>query len=212
MAEALAALAVFIDFTGVSEDEWHDWYDTEHLPERAALDGFVTASWWRATDLPSASVALYDLSSIDVLESPEYLAFREANESPWTTRVHRLRDSVNRPSHRHLCRQIVPGTARSTDAATHLRVLRVDVAPTDEQRCVDWLPQCAVELGGLPGVLQARAFRTENHDGRLHRHLVVVELDRPPGAEVDAALRSCPVPMVRHVLETYVRPEEKRSR
>ena len=211
MPEPLAALAVFIDFTGVPEDEWHDWYDTEHLPERAALAGFASASWWRAADLPSASLGLYDLTSIDVLESPEYLAFREANESPWTTRVHRLRDSVHRPSHRHLCRQVAPGAAAATGTATHLRVLRVEVAPEDVDRCAAWLPEVVAELGGLPEVLQARAFRTENHDDRLHRHLVVVELDRAPGPLVDAALGTCPVRMVRHELETYVRPEEKRS-
>jgi hypothetical protein len=209
--DPLAALAVFIDFSGVPEDEWHDWYDTEHLPERASLDEFVSASWWRAADLPAASLGLYDLATADALESPGYLALRDAHESPWTTRVHRLRDSVNRPSHRHLCTQVAPGHA-TTDAATNrLRVLRADVAPTDDDRYAAWLADVVTRLAQVPGAIQARSFATLNADQRLHRHLLVVELAGEPGPGVDAVLGSSPVPTTRSVVETYVRPEDKRS-
>ncbi len=33
-------LAVAFDYTNVARDEFNDWYDTEHIPEREAVPGF----------------------------------------------------------------------------------------------------------------------------------------------------------------------------
>ena len=39
---AKGILIAAIDFSGMAEDEFHDWYDTEHLPERQRVPGFLT--------------------------------------------------------------------------------------------------------------------------------------------------------------------------
>ena len=41
MAKGL--LLASMNFKNAAEDEFHDWYDTEHLPERQAVVGFLTA-------------------------------------------------------------------------------------------------------------------------------------------------------------------------
>ncbi len=75
------------DFSPVAEDEFHDWYDTEHIPERERVPGFLRCRRWLAADREKVSAATYDLESIDVLRSPGYLAIGYDNNSPWTRRV-----------------------------------------------------------------------------------------------------------------------------
>ena len=49
-------LAVF-DFSGAHADEFHDWYDLEHIPERQAIAGFGACERWIGADQPEISVA-----------------------------------------------------------------------------------------------------------------------------------------------------------
>ena len=38
---AKGILIAAMDFSNVAEDEFHDWYDTEHIPERLRVPGFI---------------------------------------------------------------------------------------------------------------------------------------------------------------------------
>ena len=62
-----------------AEDEFHDWYDTEHLPERQRVPGFLVCQRWIGADDPKISVATYDLDNVAVLRSPAYLAIGGEN-------------------------------------------------------------------------------------------------------------------------------------
>ena len=44
MAKGL--LLVAFDFTNAHEDEFHDWYDLEHIPERQRVAGFGLCERW----------------------------------------------------------------------------------------------------------------------------------------------------------------------
>ena len=39
-------LIASMDLANVAEDEFHDWYDTEHMPERRRLPGFLACQRW----------------------------------------------------------------------------------------------------------------------------------------------------------------------
>jgi hypothetical protein len=39
---AKGALIAVTDFSNVAADEFNDWYDTEHIPERQRVPGFLT--------------------------------------------------------------------------------------------------------------------------------------------------------------------------
>ncbi len=69
------------------EDEFNDWYDTEHFPERQALPGFLSASRWAAVEGWPRYLALYELESVTALETPEYSAVSGDRASPWSRRV-----------------------------------------------------------------------------------------------------------------------------
>ncbi|MGH7093093.1 MAG: hypothetical protein ACREFB_06110, partial [Stellaceae bacterium] len=68
MAKGILIAAMNIGNAAV--DEFQDWYDTEHLPERVACPGFLVCQRWIGTADPKVSVAIYDLDSPDVLQSP----------------------------------------------------------------------------------------------------------------------------------------------
>src|SRR5437667_12695712 len=72
-----------------AEDEFHDWYDTEHLPERQGVPGFLLCQRWIGADDRKVSVATYDLDTAGVLQSPGYQAIGGANLSPGSKRVTR---------------------------------------------------------------------------------------------------------------------------
>ena len=66
---------VYTEPGSVDEAEFHDWYDHEHGPARLKVPGFRTAYRYRALDDGKPPwLALYDLDSPDVLDSPEYKA------------------------------------------------------------------------------------------------------------------------------------------
>ena len=65
-------LVPIVDFSGMAEDEFNDWYDLEHIPERLRVPGFVACERWIGVDNPRISVATYQLDSADVLKSPAY--------------------------------------------------------------------------------------------------------------------------------------------
>src|SRR5262249_6455805 len=43
---AKGILIAAMDFSAAPEDEFHDWYDLEHIPERLRVPGFLNADRW----------------------------------------------------------------------------------------------------------------------------------------------------------------------
>ena len=84
---AKGALIAAMDFSNVDAGEFNDWYDTEHIPERQRVPGFLTLQRWIGAENPRQSVATYDLDNVAVLQSPEYRAIGGENLSPWSKRV-----------------------------------------------------------------------------------------------------------------------------
>lgn len=105
------------------EEEFNAWYDTEHLPERLAVPGFETALRFVCLNGHPRYLAMYDLASPAVLDSPEYLKVAFANSSPWTLRVlQRVR------VYRSFGQQIYPGNV-VTGMPARVQVLRFRGCP-----------------------------------------------------------------------------------
>jgi hypothetical protein len=69
------------------EEEFHDWYDTEHLPQRRALPGFVSATRWTCVHGWPRWLALYELDAIAAVQSDAYRAVSGSNSTPWSRRL-----------------------------------------------------------------------------------------------------------------------------
>jgi hypothetical protein len=148
MTHARGLLLVHCDPEPTLEDELNAWYDTEHLPERAAIAGFETALRFTSLGDGPRYLAIYDLAGLDVLESPAYLAVSGPNFSPWTKRV----TSRARPV-RMTARQIA--TQAGTVACTRLLLLQFDATGKDAAAIEAGLQ---ASFGDHPALLQSRLF------------------------------------------------------
>lgn len=69
--------------------EFNAWYDTEHMAERRMIPGVISARRWVVLPGQTAVVkyaATYELSSADVLTSPNYLRHVGQGFTPWSAR------------------------------------------------------------------------------------------------------------------------------
>jgi hypothetical protein len=151
-------------------EEFHDWYDTEHLPERLAVPGIRTATRWVCLHGWPRFLALYDLDSPAVMDSPAYLAVSGANFSPWSRRL--LPRMIGR--RRVVAQQLAPGDAEGL--------------PQDRVAClvVARTPHPPAAAPALPGLLQRRVFRSVDASADAW---TLLALDRVATAEqVHAAL------------------------
>ncbi len=152
---AKGILIAAMDFSAASEDEFHDWYDLEHIPERLAIPGFLNAQRWISVDNTKVSLATYDLDEVGVLQSPPYQAIAGANSSPWTKRTARFREGLMRFEGT----QLFPGDKTAPEAAA-LLLVAMNVAPEHESEFNEWYnTEHIPALGSVPGTLSARRYR-----------------------------------------------------
>jgi hypothetical protein len=154
---AKGILIAAMDFSTCPEDEFHDWYDLEHVPERLRIPGFLNAERWIDTENPKTSIATYDLDTVAVLHSPPYLAIAGANSSPWTKRTQRFRKSLMR----YEGEQILPGDATAPAGAGGILLVGMTPSAEVETAFNAWYDTEHVPaLARVPGVLGARRYRT----------------------------------------------------
>lgn len=193
---AKGALIAAMDFTNVATDEFNDWYDLEHIPERARVPGFLTLRRWIGADNPKQSVATYDLENVAVLQSPAYRAIGGENLSPWSKRV---TGKVERLL-RFEGEQILPGEVTAPANAGGLLLVGMTPAAAHETAFNAWYDTEHVPaLARVPGVLCARRYRT---NGGSPKYLALYHLTAPgvvDSAEWKQASESTPMPQ--HVRE-----------
>jgi hypothetical protein len=71
------------------EEEFNAWYDTEHIPERNAITGFISSRRWVWPDAKAGEgkyLATYELESPAALTTPEYLSHVGEHFTPWSKR------------------------------------------------------------------------------------------------------------------------------
>jgi hypothetical protein len=160
---AKGILIAAMNIANAAEDEFHDWYDTEHLPERQRVPGFLLCQRWIGAADPKISVATYDLDDVAALKSSGYLAIGGENLSPWskrvTSRVERLM--------RFEGDQILPGDQVPPDNAVALLLNSMNVDPAAEADFNEWYDSEHIPaLAAVPGVLCARRFRATSANRR----------------------------------------------
>jgi len=69
------------------DEEFNDWYDMEHIPERSRIPGFETARRFVCVSGWPKYLSFYDLAEIGVLESEPYKKASWGGFSAWTKRM-----------------------------------------------------------------------------------------------------------------------------
>jgi hypothetical protein len=182
----LGLLGGGFDSSRAAVDEFDDWYDTEHIPERIRIAGFINAVRWVGAADPRISLAIYDLESLDVLLTPEYRAVSPENFSPWSRRM--LLRKCDRLC-RFNCVQMGAGDRIAPEHGTGLFVCAFNAAVEVESDIERWLDRDHLPgWARTPGVVRARWFKTPaDSPGRSsHKYVAMCHLDAPSVCETAA--------------------------
>ena len=122
MPTSKGLLLVMMESALNDDDEFNAWYDNEHIPERAGIPGFISATRYVCRSGFPRYLAVYDLETADVLNSDAYRAIAGDNLSIWTRRAQR----TMRGYYRVEGAQVYPGDAvtLNLDSRAHLTVVR----------------------------------------------------------------------------------------
>ena len=173
----MGLLVAGFDFSPVHEDEFNDWYDTEHIPEREAVPGFGRIERWLGADNPKISIATYDLDSPAVLQSEAYRRIAGENLSVWSKRLTAKATRVCRFE----AEQRPPGNQRAPAGAGGMLLYAMNSAPEAEAEFNAWYDEEHIpRLSGVPGCLSARRYTitSAQSEGR-QRYLAIYHLTSP---------------------------------
>ncbi len=196
-SKPMGLLVAGFNYAAVGVDEFNDWYDTEHIPERGRIKGFVNCERWLGADDPKISIATYDLASLAVLQTPEYRAIAGENLSPWSRRV------IGKC--RRICRfeaeQILPGSRIAPSGAGGMLLFATNVAPEAEADFNSWYDNEHVpNLAAVPGCLGGRRFRIEKAVSQgSHRYLSLYHLALPEVCSSEAWRKAVETPWTHRV-------------
>ncbi|MHB1534972.1 MAG: hypothetical protein ACYC1D_10265 [Acidimicrobiales bacterium] len=149
--------------------EFHDWYETEHIPARMALEGFVGARRYEALQGRPRHLAIYELESLRALESPEY---RQLKAAP-SERTRRMLAAV-RGFTRFTCEQVAD--LGQPVFGEVLSVVAFAVPGAEESDFDGWYAEHAGMLLEAPEWLRVRRYRVLEGEGGAWTHLALHEL------------------------------------
>lgn len=156
MSRPRGLLVAGFNYAPVNADEFNAWYDTEHIPERLRVPGFINAERWLGADDPEVSIATYDLESLDVLRSPSYRAIAYENLSPWSRRMVGGCERICRFE----AEQTIPGNLAAPPEAGGLLLSATNIDATVEADFNLWYEEEHLPaLSRIPECLAARRFR-----------------------------------------------------
>ncbi len=170
---ARGILAVAFNFANAHEDEFHDWYDLEHIPERERVPGFGLCERYIDLANPKQAVAIYDLDNVGVLKTPAYEAIGGANLSVWSKRVTAMCDRLLRFEGV----QISPGELKSPHGAGGLVLVSMVIAPAVEQDFNAWYDTEHIPaLTAVPGVMAGRRYKAPEAEAKGTRYTAIYHL------------------------------------
>ncbi|MCF8110055.1 MAG: hypothetical protein K9J85_01060 [Desulfobacteraceae bacterium] len=136
-------------------EEFNDWYDTEHIPERSGVPGFLEISRFIVCEGYPKSLALYDLESPQVLESEAYKSIALSGYSPWSKRI----ISRSPVFVRNTYEQVYPGQSLLAKNSNALTLWAYDVDKNKEEEFNRWVEKEFInKLRDIPQFINLRRF------------------------------------------------------
>ncbi|KAI0327394.1 hypothetical protein GY45DRAFT_1133194 [Cubamyces sp. BRFM 1775] len=150
--------------SAVSQEEFNDWYDNEHVPLRIPIPGFQSWSRWAAADgQRPAYTAFYDLSTPDVVAQPAYAGLadtRSEREKSILSRI-ALLDRRTYKLHEPVYPPKAGDAYDSAKPGSYISVVEVDVKqePGIEEDFNKWYDEEHIPmLAKVPGWVRSRRF------------------------------------------------------
>jgi len=144
----------------VPEEEFNDWYDNEHIPPRLNVPGIMSSSRYKTADSQSPFwLALYDITSTDVVQSPEYKALIP-NGSKREKEIMANLGNINRRVYDHIISFIHPKTNLSSLPGRYAFIVHMKVTLNGEDEFNRWYnEEHMVLLSKIPGWLCGRRYK-----------------------------------------------------
>ena len=100
--DAMGELLIWTDIASEKEQDFNQWYDTEHMQERASIPGFKWSRRYHSKTAARPYLALYRTDSLRVFTSDAYRKAFE-NQTEWSIRnfsaMHNTNRRVNAVTH-----------------------------------------------------------------------------------------------------------------
>ena len=161
MKKGNALLMVWAEVPADKEAEFNRWYNEEHIAERLAVPGFLSAARYEAVKGGPKHLACYELENTAVLDSPAYKKVT-ANPTEWTRRC--SPDKIGTTFIRNVYTMIHPGSpsrpAAEAPMAPALQIGRMDVPAEIDAEFNDWYNTIYIpNYEKVPGVIRGRRYR-----------------------------------------------------
>lgn len=161
MKKGTGLLMVWTDVPADKEAEFNRWYNEEHLAERLAVPGFLSAARYEAVKGGPKHLAVYELESAAVLQGAAYKKV-SANPTEWTRRIGP--NAIGTNMVRNVYTQIHPAAVSpavaSSGMAPALQLGRMDVPPEVDAEFNTWYNTIYVpNYEKVPGVIRGRRYR-----------------------------------------------------
>jgi hypothetical protein len=139
-------LLVWMDIPADQQHDFHEWYDREHLLDRASVPGFLRGRRFQAVSGGPEFLAVYETREPGTLTSTAYRE-RLQHPTPWTRRI--------MPSFRNTIRGICERTVSAgAGAGGALATIRFAPDPARRWPLRGWLAETGLpRTVGLPGLV-----------------------------------------------------------
>jgi hypothetical protein len=166
-----AVVAIWNDITDEGRDNFYQWHDREHIPERIGIEGFLRGRRYIATQGAPEYFTLYEVRDTAVLGSAAYLT-RLNNPTRWTTdSVRHFRNTARSLCHTDMSLGIASGATLGT--------LRFDCDPGQDMALMETVVRILRAVVEDPGIVAAHVCRA---DVAVSTAKTAEQTGRPPNA------------------------------
>ena len=164
-------MLVFVDVPSEHEEEFNEWYNTEHLQELMSVPGILNCARYEAVKSGPKHLAVYEFENAQVIDTD---AFKNRPITPWaqkvgpraiaTTRINNVYEMIHPAS--------VSDIIANSEMAPALQIGRMGVSSENEKEWNDWYSTVYVpNYETVPGVIRGRrwkAYRGEPDLSLIH--------------------------------------------
>jgi hypothetical protein len=178
-------LMVWCDVPADKEPDFNRWYNEEHLAERLAVPGFLSAARYEAVKGGPKHLAVYELESAAVMQSAAYKKV-SANPTPWTQRTgpQAIATTFIRNVYTMIHPRTVTPIVAESRLAPALQLGRMDVPAAVDAEFNEWYNTIYVpNYEKVPGVIRGRRYRALEG---TPAYLTFYEFEHPKVSETPA--------------------------
>ena len=152
-------MLVFVDVPSEHEEEFNEWYNTEHLQELMSVPGILNCARYEAVKSGPKHLAVYEFENAQVIDTD---AFKNRPITPWaqkvgpraiaTTRINNVYEMIHPAS--------VSDILANSEMAPALQIGRMGVSSENEKEWNDWYSTVYVpNYETVPGVIRGRRWK-----------------------------------------------------